>query len=142
MVSIVCFLQLLTRIRAVNAFINQAKQNPECKSLSLVDYLIKPGAFYSASFGYTCPSVPVPALLSASAPLALTRAAVQRICKYPLMFKEVRNLTPPDHTDYKKLCQVQAMMTSTASYDFVYAGVVVAVSHQGQIRERYEGEDG
>jgi len=64
--------------KAFSSFLDDVRQDPEMRSLTIVDFISKP---------------------------------MQRICKYPLLLKELQKATPQTHADYENVSKAMAEMT-------------------------------
>lgn len=76
-------MQTLAALKAnpkIEQFLYQCSRKPECRSLDLASFLIKP---------------------------------IQRICKYPLLLRELLKQTPEDQPDYTNLTTALQRMTTT-----------------------------
>lgn len=82
-------------------FIKAARQNPDCRLLSLNDFLIKPGTFFHILFFFVFINLFL---------------LVQRILKYPLLFKELLKNTPPENEGYASLKLVLESFQEIANY--------------------------
>eukprot|EP00004_Rigifila_ramosa_P012674 TRINITY_DN2762_c0_g1_i5.p1 TRINITY_DN2762_c0_g1~~TRINITY_DN2762_c0_g1_i5.p1 ORF type:complete len:348 (-),score=88.82 TRINITY_DN2762_c0_g1_i5:52-1095(-) len=65
----------------ISSFLDTTKENPVCRGLDLLSFLIKP---------------------------------VQRLCKYPLLLRELIRHTPPSHPDYDQIEKAHALMNDLA----------------------------
>eukprot|EP00835_Amoeboradix_gromovi_P006225 NODE_694_length_5096_cov_0.086652.p1 type:complete len:953 gc:universal NODE_694_length_5096_cov_0.086652:4850-1992(-) len=101
-------LEKCNNIKAFNKFAMQTQQLPECRSLPLSSYLLKP---------------------------------VQRICKYPLLIREIMRNTPEGHKDYQNLQQglikVETLVTIVNDHakqtDMVQKMMKIQASFNGKI---------
>jgi len=100
---------LLSSSPAFAAFAAECKRRPECRSLDMLAFLIKP---------------------------------LQRICKYPLLFREIIKYSPPDDLETKRLKEVEDQLQQVLTKINTQKRMVDTSSKALDLQERLTNKHG